>query len=86
MNDQIASIFIVFLWVLVVAVVARALLSWFPGAQDNQFARAIYTLTEPLLEPIRRIMPRTGIIDFSSLIAILLLYVMIAVVSRAADV
>lgn len=85
MNDQIAQVFIIFLWLLVAAVVARALLSWFPGAQDNQFARAIHTITEPLLEPVRRILPRTGIIDFSSLIVILLLYVMIAVINRAAD-
>lgn len=86
MNDQIAQVFTFLLWLLVAAIVARALLSWFPGAQDNQFARAIYTITEPILEPIRRVLPRTGIIDFSSLIAILLLYVMIAVVDRAANV
>jgi uncharacterized protein YggT (Ycf19 family) len=39
-------------------------------------------VTEPLLEPVRRIMPRTGIIDLSALIVIILLYVMISVVDR----
>lgn len=35
--------------------------------------QALNQITEPILEPIRRIMPRLGMIDLSPLIAILLL-------------
>ena len=85
MNDQIAAVFIAFLWVLIIAVIARSLLSWFPVGQNNQFARLLYSVTEPLLEPVRRILPRTGMIDFSAFVVIILLYVMMAVVRQAAD-
>ena len=34
----------------------------------------IYQITEPILAPIRKIMPRTGAIDLSPMVALLLLY------------
>ncbi len=82
MNPTVAAIFTAFLYALVIAVVLRALMSWFPNAANNQFGRILYQVTEPLLEPVRRIMPRTGIIDLSALIVIIVLYVMISVVDR----
>ncbi|HEX6031387.1 MAG TPA: YggT family protein [Tepidiformaceae bacterium] len=85
MNDTIATIFIAFLWVLLIALIVRALLSWFPGAQRSEFSRVLHQFTEPLLEPVRRIMPRTGFIDLSTTVVIVLLYIMIQVVQRAAD-
>ena len=46
-------------------------------SMHNQWAAAIYrsvnALLEPMLRPIRRIMPDTGAIDFSPLILIVLL-------------
>jgi YggT family protein len=82
LNPAIATIFTTFLYALVIAIVVRALLSWFPGAANNQFGRIVYRITEPLLEPVRRVMPRTGIIDLSALVVIVLLYVMISVVGQ----
>lgn len=84
MNDTVASLFILFLWLLILAVFLRSLLSWFPISQDNEVARLLYRVTEPLLEPVRRVMPRTGMIDFSGMVVIILLYVMMEVVRRAA--
>ena len=52
----------------------RVLLSWFRmDPYSNPFARILYILTEPLLEPIRSILPPAGMIDFSPLVAFLLL-------------
>lgn len=85
MNETIAMIFTTFLYILIFAIIGRALLSWFPQGQNNQFARILFEVTEPLLAPVRRILPRTGMIDFSALILIVLLYVMIAVVNQAAS-
>ena len=84
-NDQIATIFIGFLWVLIILIIARSLMSWFPQAANNQFGRLIYQATEPLLEPVRKIMPRTGMIDLTPMIVIVVLYVMIYVVQQAAE-
>lgn len=85
MNEQLATILTMFLYALVVAVVIRALLSWFPISRNNQFARLIYQVTEPLIEPVRRVLPRTGMIDLSAMVVILLLYLAISVVNRAAN-
>ncbi len=85
MNPQIASLFVGFLWFLMIAVIARALLSWFPQAAKNQFGRVVFQITEPMIEPVRRIMPRTGMIDFSTLIVLVVLQIMIRVVGSAAS-
>ncbi len=85
MNHQIAQIFVFFLWVLIAAIVVRSLLSWFPNASRGQFGQLLHRFTEPLLEPVRRIMPRTGMIDLSAMVVIILLYLMIAVVNQAAN-
>lgn len=85
MNDQIASIFILFLYVLIFAIIIRSLLSWFPVDRNNELVRLLNTITEPLLEPVRRIMPRTGMIDFSAMVVIIVLYIMITVVRTAAE-
>ncbi|MCK9222289.1 MAG: YggT family protein [Limnochordia bacterium] len=51
----------------------RVLISWIPVDRNNRLIDALFQLTEPVLAPIRRIMPRTGMIDFSPVIALLIL-------------
>lgn len=85
MNQSIADLFTTFLYILMVAVVVRSLMSWFPVRQDNQFVRVLHQVTEPLLEPIRRVMPRIGMIDLSALVLIILLQVMVSVVQQTAS-
>ena len=55
-------------------ILIRVLLSWFPYKSNNAFARFIYQITEPLLSPIRLLIPlkRSGI-DFSPIILLLIL-------------
>ena len=59
--------------VLVFAVFARALLSWMNPGAFNAAASILATLTEPLLDLCRRIIPGLGGIDLSPLAALLLL-------------
>lgn len=55
-------------------IIARVLLSWVSHDPRNPVIRFVYETTEPILAPIRRMMPRTSMpIDFSPLVAILLL-------------
>ena len=52
----------------------RVILSWFPVFRPNTFSQFIYEITEPILNPIRSILPpnQTGV-DFSPLVLFLLL-------------
>jgi YggT family protein len=59
--------------VLIVAIVARALLSWFINDPRNPLISVLDQVTEPILAPLRRIMPRTGMFDFTPLVAVLIL-------------
>jgi YggT family protein len=43
-------------------------------------ARFLYDTTEPLLSPIRRFLPQTGMIDLSPLVLVLLLGVLMRLV------
>ncbi|BCV20904.1 YggT family protein [Moorella sp. Hama-1] len=55
-------------------IIARILISWFPHDPNNPIMRFIYEITEPVLAPFRRLMPRTTMpIDFSPIIAVLVL-------------
>ena len=59
--------------ILIVAIVARALLSWFINDPRNPLIAALDQVTEPILAPLRRVMPRTGMFDFTPLVAVLIL-------------
>ena len=54
--------------------------------RDNQFMVAVYDaisrLFEPVLRPIRRVMPDTGAIDFSPMVLLLLINAVIIVLTR----
>jgi YggT family protein len=56
--------------------VARSLLSWFPIDQSSPLYQMLFRVTEPLIEPLRRVMPNTGMMDLSPLAAIIVLIVM----------
>jgi YggT family protein len=61
-------------------VLARVLLSFVDPGGRSRFAPFIISTTEPLLAPIRRILPRTGMVDFSPFVAILVLGMILRVV------
>ena len=61
--------------VLEVAVFLRAMLSWFPMDQRNPIIRILDDINEPILAPLRKIVPRIGMIDITPMVAILVLFV-----------
>ena len=73
---SIASFLGFVLAVLAWMIVARALLSWFPDTRKNQWVQILIQITDPILVPISRIVPRMGAFDFSPMIAILVLFAM----------
>ena len=55
------------------AIFVRALLSWFPIGPSNPLVTIIHQITEPILDPLRRIIPRLGMLDITPIVAIVLL-------------
>ncbi len=49
-------------------VLGAVLISWFQLPPSNPVATFLHTLTEPLLGPIRRLLPDLGGLDFSPLV------------------
>ena len=58
--------------VLTFAIFFRAILSWF-SPRPNTLTIILDKITEPMLAPLRRIIPRAGMFDFTPLVAIILL-------------
>ena len=56
-----------------VMVLARVLLSFVDPAGRGPIAGFIISTTEPLLAPIRRLLPRTGMVDWSPFIVVLVI-------------
>jgi YggT family protein len=75
--DDLANIIDKTILVLTIAIIARALITWVPNIINPRGAIAefLFTITEPILAPIRSIMPRMGMFDFTPMIAIILLQV-----------
>lgn len=59
--------------VLTLAIFLRSILSWVSPGQTNRLTNILYQVTEPLLAPLRRIVPRVGMLDLTPLVAIVLL-------------
>lgn len=57
-------------------ILARVLLSWFIRDPMNPIYRFLWSITEPVLSPIRRILPQMGGWDFSPIVAFLLIDVL----------
>lgn len=62
------------LQLMLMLVFARAILSWVDPYGHTPFYRVLSQLTEPLLRPIRRLIPAMGGLDLSPMIAILLIF------------
>jgi YggT family protein len=55
--------------------IVQALLSWFMDPY-HPVRRTIDRFVEPFLIPIRRVMPRTGMFDFSPLVLLIILWIL----------
>jgi YggT family protein len=76
-----------FLYALEILILVRVLLSWVPRAYNNPFAKFIIQITEPILAPIRKLIEKSifggkgNVLDFSPLIAFLLLRILQSLVN-----
>ncbi|MCI0849813.1 MAG: YggT family protein [Chloroflexi bacterium] len=58
-------------------------MSWFVRDPSNPIVRILDTITDPILQPLRQIMPRMGMMDFTPLVAIILLQVLASFVRNS---
>ena len=58
------------LWALIFG---RMIMSWVDPAGRNQVSAFLYQTTEPILGPVRRMLPQTGMIDWSGFIVLILI-------------
>ncbi len=61
--------------ILQIAIIGRALLSWFPVDPRSPLVSVLNEITEPVLAPLRRVVPRIGMIDITPMVAIFVLYI-----------
>lgn len=67
-----------FFKILYILIVIRVLMSWIPGSAYSSIGRLIYSLTEPVLGPVKRMMDKSPLgggmmLDFSPVIALFIL-------------
>jgi len=51
------------------AILIRILMSWIRPGVTGRFTQTLYDITEPILRVFRNLLPRTGMIDFSPILA-----------------
>ncbi len=64
-----------FFTLLGLAILARVLLSWVRVSPYHPAVELLYQITEPVLAPLRRVIPPVGMMDISPIIAMLLLQI-----------
>ncbi len=67
------------------SIIARSLLSWFPIDQGSPLYQLLFRVTEPIINPLRKVLPTMGMIDLSPMAAIIMLIVMGQLVSSVAQ-
>jgi YggT family protein len=67
---NIVQLLLMAVWLLVLG---RIVMSWIDPAGRNQLSRLLIQATEPILGPVRRILPPTGMIDWSGFLVLIVL-------------
>ena len=62
--------------ILQIAIIIRVFTSWFNPNPENPFMILLFNLSEPVLKPLRRILPSFGMIDISPVAAIIILVIL----------
>lgn len=63
------------IWLLAMAIFFRAILSWVIRDPYNPIMQALDLVTEPILQPLRQVLPRIGMIDISPMVALIVLVI-----------
>jgi YggT family protein len=64
------------------AIIARALVSWIPVDRYHPAIQLLDQITEPILAPLRRVIPPVGMMDITPIVALILLQVLQVIVNN----
>ena len=77
-----------FIYLFIAAIFARALLSFVPMVMQPPYpafleaiSRFVFQITEPVMAPIRRMLPSFGGLDFSPMVVIIVLWLIRSVIN-----
>ncbi|NLY18638.1 MAG: YggT family protein [Clostridiaceae bacterium] len=78
MTEKLRTAVVIFFRVIEILIFLRIILSWLPISKDNALFQFLYSVTEPILAPIRNLIARSSfgrnmMFDFSPVLAYLLL-------------
>ena len=59
--------------ILFVFILLRTIVSWFNISPQSRLVYLLDQITEPLLAPLRRLVPQLGVFDLTPLVAVILL-------------
>lgn len=73
--------------ILVMIIAIRAIVSWIPIPKESAFLKILYKITDPMLEPIRKLIQRSAfgqnmMVDFSPVILILIIYILRGILNK----
>lgn len=72
------------IWIFIIAMIVQAIMSWVGNTHGNPLTNILYHLTNPILRPIRNVMPNLGMIDISPMVATIGLYVILIILEGLA--
>ncbi len=55
------------------SILGRVIMSWIDPSRSMRLSQILMEITEPILAPIRSVLPTIGMFDFSPIVALLLL-------------
>ena len=76
------SLVVLLLNLYLLAILGRIILSWFPvspGSPVATISSFFYSITEPVLGPVRNVLPSLGMFDLSPIVVMIAIQVLIAV-------
>jgi YggT family protein len=59
-----------------IAIIARALFSWFDPTGRTPIGQILLRVTDPIIVPIRRLLPSAGFVDFSPMVALIAILIL----------
>jgi YggT family protein len=63
-----------------IVIILRIVASWFPVDYNSPFApvvRVLFQMTEPVLAPVRRVLPTAGPFDFTPIVVLIVLNIIL---------
>ena len=75
MTQYLGTFIDILFYALWAAMLGRVIISYLNLSPDNPIVVILYGITEPILAPIRRILPSMGMIDLSPMVALIIMII-----------